>query len=388
MDNRLKIAVVGIGGTGSATCRYLARSGHIVIGYEQFEIGHQKGSSHGESRIIRYTYPDILYTEMMSDAYKLWNELENEANETLFVKCGGLYFGAEDCSDVLITEKALIDTNLPYKRLTAEETTQHYPAVHLKSNEIALYQADSGYLRATKCVLANVRLAREYGATILENTPVTDIIPLNNGKTIIRTSGSNEDQFDRVIVTAGPWISKLFSILNLALNITRQQIVYLNIKKNHEYFHSSQFPVWIDANTHMYGFPMDGQIVGVKMASHQCGQTVTDLDAPRSSVDEDYIQLIRNYAKQRFPDLSEEITYSQTCLYTNTFNGDFIIDQIPEMANVFIVSGCSGHGFKFTVLLGKIVADLATGKPYSRDISRFYLKNFLTKDLPQEYRRL
>ncbi|CAF5209380.1 unnamed protein product, partial [Rotaria magnacalcarata] len=132
------------------------------------------------------------------------------------------------------------------------------------------------------------------------------------------------------------------------------------------------FPVWIDSTDNLYGFPNDGQITGIKLAYHHCGEIISDLDAERAPVDESYIEEIRGYAKKRFPNLGSDVTYSQTCVYTNTPNADFIIDRVPNQSNVFLVSGCSGHGFKFTVLLGKIISMMATDdNGYQRDLSRF-----------------
>jgi monomeric sarcosine oxidase len=373
----MKIAVVGLGGTGSAALRFLARSGHNAVGYEQFHIGHEHGSSHGESRIIRYTYPDVLFTQMMSDAYELWFELEKEAEEELFVRCGGLYFGEKNDADVLATEQSLIDTNLPYERLNPKQTQEKYPAFHLHSNESAIFQKDSGFLRATRCVQANIRLAKSHGAIIHENTKVQGIYTKDN-KTFIQSSLS-EEEFDRVIVTAGPWMSSLFKHLNLPLTTTRQQIVYLNINDHEEYFQSNGiFPIWIDATENIYGFPNDGQIIGIKIAYHHFGEIISDLNAERAPVDENYIEDICRYAKKRFPNLGSTVTYSQTCVYTNTPNEDFIIDRVPDQSNVFLVSGCSGHGFKFTVLLGKIISMMATDENgYKRDLTRFKISSFI-----------
>ena len=172
----MKIAVVGLGGTGSAALRFLAQSGHEAVGYEQFQIGHDQGSSHGESRIIRYTYPDLLFTQMMSDSYKLWFELQKEADEELFVQCGGLCFGDSNDPNISAIEQALIDTNLPYERLTAEQAHDKYPAFRLQSNEVAIYQKDSGFLRATRCVQANIRLAKKHGAIVHENTDRKSVV--------------------------------------------------------------------------------------------------------------------------------------------------------------------------------------------------------------------
>ncbi|UJR35656.1 hypothetical protein I4U23_028406 [Adineta vaga] len=372
----MKIAVVGLGGTGSAALRFLAQAGHQAIGYEQFHIGHENGSSHGESRIIRYTYPDLLFTQMMADSYALWFDLEKEAGEELFVKCGGLYFGDKDDPEIAKTEQALIDTNLPYERLTAEQTREKYPAFHLRSNEVAIYQKDSGFLRASRCVQANIRLAKKHGAIVHENTKILEVLTKDN-QTFVRSS-LGEEEFDRVIVTAGPWMGTLMKHLNLPLRPTRQQITYLNINNHPEYFQPNGiFPVWIDSTENLYGFPSDGQITGVKLAYHHPGELITDLDAERAPVDENYIEEIRAYARKRFPNLDSQVTYSQTCVYTNTQNGDFIIDRVSNESNAFLVSGCSGHGFKFTILLGKIISMMSTDDHgYKRDLTRFKISSF------------
>ena len=133
---------------------------------------------------------------------------------------------------------------------------------------------------------------------------------------MIRLSSGEKDEFDRVIVTVGPWMSSLLKHVDLPLRTTRQQIVYLNIVDHQEYFDSNGiFPVWIDATENLYGFPSDGQINGVKLAYHHCGEIIVDLDGDRAAVDEDYKQSICDYAKRRFPYLGSNITYSQTCMW-------------------------------------------------------------------------
>jgi sarcosine oxidase len=370
----MRVAVVGIGGTGSAAARHLAQAGHEVVGYEQFRPGHDRGSSHGESRIIRYTYPDALYTAMMADAYPLWRALEEQAQEELLVQNGGLYFGRHDDPNVIATERALAGAGLPYERLAPEAAQERFPAFRFGADEIALYQDAGGLLRATRCVLANARLAQSSGATLHEETAVSGIVP--RGDTVlVRTQGGDEAEYDRVIVTAGAWMGQLFAELRLPLRVTRQQVTYLRIARHAELFAPDRLPVWIDATDLYYGFPCDGHVPGVKFASHVQGSSV-DPDQVERTVDADYIQQAAEYAAQRMPDLAAEVTYAQVCLYTNTPNEDFILDHLPDNSNIWLVSGCSGHGFKFTVLLGKIVADLATGGSYARDLSRFRLANF------------
>ena len=369
----MKIAVIGVGGSGSAALRFLATAGHEAVGFEQFKIGHTQGSSHGESRIIRYTYPESLYTAMMSDAYPLWNALEDEAGEELFVRCGGVYLGPKDHPKVLATEQALLEHNLPYEKLSPEAAHERVPGLNFHANEVALFQRESGFLRASQCVKANARLAQQHGATLHENTPVQEIMP-HGAQVVVRTA-HEEHVFDRVIVTAGAWMSRLFAQLRLPLRVTRQQIVYLRVREQSKYFEADRFPVWIDAGAGYYGFPHDERVQGVKFAAHEMGDVVNP-DVVEREVDAKYIEAALAFAAQRLPLLSEEVTHSQVCLYTNTPDEDFILDQVPDVPNVWLASGCSGHGFKFTVLLGHIAATLATGGTYARDLSRFSLQRF------------
>jgi glycine/D-amino acid oxidase-like deaminating enzyme len=417
----MRIAVIGIGGTGSAAARFLASAGHEVVGFEQFRLGHERGSSHGESRIIRYTYPDPFYTRLMRDAYPLWAALEAEAREELFVRCGGLYFGRADHRDLDAVAEALGACGLPFEDLTPREVGARYPAFRLGPNERAIFQEASGFLRATRCVLANARLARARGATIHEETVVRAVEPIGGGGRgaevrierggavgaiegggAVRGSGgaragANGEtlRFDAAIVTAGPWMGRLLARLGLPLTVTRQEIVYLRVARNAERFAPARFPVWIDAGALMYGIPMDGRVDGVKVGAHHLG-AVVDPDRRPSAVEEAAVRRVAAYAAERFPDLAAEATHTQACLYTNTPDEDFIVDRVPGAPDIWLVSGCSGHGFKFTVLLGKIAAELATegkargagaaslgeeraaslGPLHARDLARFALARF------------
>ncbi|MBC8137419.1 MAG: N-methyl-L-tryptophan oxidase [Fibrella sp.] len=371
----MKIAVVGVGGTGSAACRHLAKAGHIVVGYEQYRVGHTRGSSHGESRIIRHTYSDPLFTQMMGDAYPLWAALEEEAREELFVKCGGVLIAPQGHQDLRETLASIESVGLPFEELTADETRSRFPAFRLEPDEIALYQRDSGFLRATRCVQAQARIAEARGARIREETRVSEIVS-RSGKPVVRTDCGDEECFDGVIVTAGAWMGKLLHHLKLPLSVERRQVVYLKIARSPEHFTPERFPIWIDARTLYYGFPADGVVDGIKLASHIAGDMV-DPDADRREPEANIVVEAAAIAARRFPDVSDQASFTQVCLYTNTVSEDFVMDYAPDLPNVYLVSGCSGHGFKFTVLLGKIAADRVTGGMYGRDLSRFALSCFL-----------
>lgn len=372
----MRVAVIGIGGTGSAALRFLAQAGHETVGFEQFTVGHDRGSSHGDSRIIRYTYPDPLYTRLMADAYPLWDALEREANEELFVRCGGLFIGRPEHSDMAETARSLAENGLPYEMLSPKEVRERYPAFRLQPHERALFQQSSGFLRAGRCVLANARIARKRGAILHENAPVREIRQQKD-QVVVATDTGIEEAFDRVIVTAGAWIGDLFRNLHLPLTVTRQQVVYLAVEEPMEAFEPQRFPIWVDVDTWWYGFPLEGRYPGVKLACHQHGEAVHP-DQVRREVDRSCVEDTARYARSRFHGVSDRMLHGVVCLYTSTPDEDFILDRAPGMEGVWLVSGCSGHGFKFTVLLGKIAADLATGEARADDLQRFSLARYAT----------
>jgi sarcosine oxidase len=368
----MKTAVIGLGAAGSAALRFLAEGGHTAVGYEQFEPGHSNGSSHGESRIIRFTYPDAFYTELMTHAYPLWNRLEEQAGEELFVRCGILFFDDPDHPDLNQIMDALLAHRMPYEALTPEAVQERFPAIHLQPGETALFQRDAGFLRATRCVLANLGLAQQHGAEVRKKTRVASV-EQRGSQVLLRTSDGGEMVYDRVVLTAGAWLGKLLPELNLPLTVTRQTIAYFAIARNEDYFQPERMPVWIDAGTYFYGFPADGRVPGVKLALHQWGE-ILDPDQPRKPFDNTDAQPLLDYIYHRLPDLSEHVTHSLTCLYTNTPDEDFILDRVPSMPGVWLLSGCSGHGFKFSVLMGKLAAGLATGQEVEINLQRFALR--------------
>lgn len=369
----MRLAVVGLGGTGSAAARFLARAGHEVTAFEQFQLGHTRGSSHGESRIIRYTYPDEFHTRLMAEAYPLWEELQVEAGEELFVRCGGLLMGPPGHPRLTETRAALEAAGLGYEILSPAETAERFPAVRLEPAEVALFQEASGFLRSTSCVLANARLAREAGAQLRANTPVTGI--RQEGEKVLVSTANGEERFDRAVVTAGPWIGQLLRNLGVPLTVEQRQVVYMGIERNVENFEPERLPIWIDAEALTYGFPSDGRVPGVKMASHVLGAPL-DPDREDRPLDLENLEFVKAYAARRFPDLNQDVEMALACLYTMTPDENFIVDTVPGMPNVTLVSGCSGHGFKFTVLLGKIAATMATGGTYPHDLSPWALGRF------------
>ncbi|HEY8369197.1 MAG TPA: N-methyl-L-tryptophan oxidase, partial [Thermodesulfobacteriota bacterium] len=344
---------------------------HEVLLVEQFEVDHDRGSSYGDSRVTRLTYHEPIYTAMMVEAYRLWEALQAEADELLQSRCGILVFGKPTHSEILGTIRSLEANGVPYERLDAAEVARRLPQFRLDRDEVGIWQADGGFLRPSRCVRANVRLARAHGATLLERTAVTGLSRGPSGLTL-ELDGRPGPTVDRVVVTAGPWASRLLAEAGLPLTVTRQVYVFLRIRPGAERaFEVGRFPVWLDAEADAYGFPAHGAIPGVKLAFFHAHGTPTDPDRVDREVREEDREPLRAWARRRLPDLTDEVTYEKVCLYTNTPDLDFVIGTLPEEPRVVYVAGLSGHGFKFTVLLGRIAADLALGLDPGFDLSRF-----------------
>lgn len=374
----MRVAIVGGGGVGSMAAWRLARRGVEVLLLEQFALDHDRGSSFGDSRIVRRVYPDALYTGLMAEAYELWAELMEQSDELdLFVPSGGLFFGPESNANVRAAQEALTVNDVPHEVLTPQECAKRFPAFRLMANEIALWEPSMGYARASRCVRAAAQLAHDSGRVrIFTESRVTRLESggKSGGVQICCADGQTLHS-DAVIVCAGAWTNTLLKPfgVQIPLKITRQTYFHLDTKiPDDPQFAPKNFPVWIDAGTLFYGFPRLGDVPGVKIASHVLGEEVHPDHVNRTVTEEDWRSTLE-FAAQRFPQLSDEVVYSKVCLYSNTPTEDFVIDRIPNLPHAFVFSACSGHGFKFTPLMGEIAARLATEHDTGYDLERFRL---------------
>ena len=376
----MRVLIAGLGVVGAMAAWRLARMGHEVIGFEQFGLDHDRGSSYGDSRIVRRVYPDPLYTNLMADAYPLWDELQARfPDEELFCRAGGLYCGPMGHPLIGQALEALKASGVEHELLNAVQVAQRYPAFSLAPDECAIYEPSMGYARASRCVRASARLARSQGADLREHTPIADI-DTDAGGVRVTTQAGEVVAGDRLLLAAGPWTGPYLARFGVSvpLIVTRQAYIHLEPRKDAELFTSGRFPVWIDAATNYYGFPRLGDVDGVKIALHEHGEATTPQDADRH-VHEAEIEATRAYALRRFPSLGDTVTYANVCLYTNTPDEDFIIDAVPGLPHTFVTAGLSGHGFKFAPLLGQILADLASDNPIAYDLTRFRIDRFVEK---------
>lgn len=371
----VRVGVVGSGIMGACAARALAKAGCSVTVFEQFDVDHDRGSSYGDSRIIRRFYDDGYYTRLMESAYPLWRELEREVGQPLLLQTGGLYFAPRGHSRIESALAALRAHGSRHQALDAVELRRRFRQFAFADDEVGIVDEEAGLLRASACVRAAAASAAALGASFVTRTRVARVDE-ERGAPAFRLESGELVVFDGAIVCAGPWSAKLLTDLALPLRVTKQQYAFLRPTARADIFEANAMPVWIDAPTQWYGFPHHGAIEGCKVASHDFGPTI-DPDDPARQTACEVIERTRAYARRRLPSLAGgEVTFAKVCLYTVTPDEDFILDAHPAMRKCFFIAGLSGHGFKFGTLLGALAADLALERAPSVDISRLRLARF------------
>jgi monomeric sarcosine oxidase len=375
---KFDVIVLGAGAMGSASAYYLSQRGKKVLLLEQFDLDHKKGSSIDHSRIIRYSYSNPIYIELMKSAYPLWRELEAQSGASLMVQTGGIDIGTPDEPTFSDTLHSLTVQNIPHELLSPQEAQKRFPQFVFTDDMQVIYQADSGILSATRCVLTHVKLAQQNGAIVKANTPVTKIVPHENH---IEIHADDVYHAEKLVITAGAWMNHMLKFLDIQLPLEPlgAQVAYFAPQNLQKYSHTDM-PIFI---THLrktygdwvYGIPSINDS-GLKVAFHG-GQRVNDVAHINYEPTDETIEGIRRYIRRYMPEADAPLLFTRICLYTMTPDEDFVLDVHPNHPNIIIGSICSGHGFKFSTLMGSIIADLAIDNKTSHNLSLFPIGRFL-----------
>jgi sarcosine oxidase len=367
---RYRNVVLGAGAMGSAAAYHLARRGEPVLLVEQFSLGHDRGSSHGTARITRHSYADPAYARLMPAAFDAWRGLEADAGETLYVRTGGVSFGPAEVGYVDRVASNLEQFRIPHRRMSGAEWNGVHPEFHLPSDHDVVFEPDAGMLKASRALEVEVELARQLGpgTRVLERTPVRRIDLEAARPTLVTDDGTIEA--DRLIVTAGAWTARLAPSLAARLRPTRQSVFYFR-PADPGPFTLGRMPVFIAVGAGeldaFYGMPM-ALGMGVKVARHG-GPDVDPERSPRE-VDPRDAATVRAFLRSHLPALADApIEKSEACLYTMAPGDQFQLALHPGRNDVVVASPCSGHGFKFSCLIGAILADLAIEGETSHDIA-------------------
>jgi len=361
--------VVGLGGVGSAALYHLAASGASVLGIDQFDPPHSRGSSHGQTRVIRQAYfehPD--YVPLLQQAYRLWDELQDAWGQTLFHRTGVMEIGPADGVVVPGVLRSAEQFGLAVDTLSMSEAVRQFPGIRGPSDWRVVLERDAGYLDVERCVDAHLQLARRLGAVTRTGQTMTAWQPHRSGVEV--HVGDQHFRADRLVLAAGPWASRWLSRF-VPLTVLRKHVYWYRTRDD-RYHRQQGFPVFYFETPagHFYGTPVIDDH-GIKVSRHDGGQPVDaamiDAAHPRDGDDED---ACRTFLDQHLPDVLSQRTRHHGCYYTMTPDHDFVIDRLPGDPAVTVVGGLSGHGFKFTSVLGKLAADFTGDQPIP-DAARF-----------------
>ncbi len=352
------VVVVGVGAMGSMAAWRLAARGARVLAFDQFEPPHDRGSSHGESRIIRTAYsegPD--YVPLVLRSFALWRQLEEESGASLLTMTGDLMIGTRATSVVTGALASATAYGLAHEVLDAAEITRRYPQYRLAPGEMAVYEEDAGFLRPEDAVAAAVGQAEALGATVRRRAPVEGIAADGAGVEVVAAGRAYRAR--HVVVSVGSWLGRLLPGLRLPLQVERQVVAWFPVDTP-DLYTPRRFPVFLwelDSGRQYYGFPsLDGATM--KMAVHHEGATV-DPDTIDRTIGPGDLEPLYEHIRTRMSGVVPAAARAQVCMYTNTPDEHFLVGPPPGLPSVTLLGGYSGHGFKFAPVMGEIAADLA-----------------------------
>jgi len=349
--------VIGAGVFGAWTATHLQRAGKKVLLVDGRGPANARASSGGETRMIRSSYgADAIYTKMSLASLREWKTLSEQAHLPLFHQTGVLFFFNEMvpyASASIETHKAL---KLPYEVLDAKALRKGFPQIDFSGVEFGLYEKEFGALMARRSVQHLVKAFTDAGGTYRQAEASA---PGVDGHSVLLNGRS--ETADTIIYACGPWMQKLFpGLLGQKLFVTRQEVAFVAPPAGNEAFTFGSLPGWADFNGGdlYYGFP-NIESRGFKIAFDQHGETFDPDTGNRQTRAESYERL-RGYMRKRFPALAEApFVGDRVCQYTNSSNGDFVIDRHPDHPSIILVGAGSGHGFKHGPEVGRRAAALA-----------------------------
>ncbi len=349
--------VLGLGGMGSAALYHLARRGARVLGLEQFGVVHDRGASHGDTRIIRKAYFEHAdYVPLLQRAYVLWRELEAATGSALMELTGLVAVAPTGGELVQAVLSCAAEHRLPITRVTPDDFAAHFPQLRLPESMEALWDPEGGFLRVERCVRAHLDAARAAGAAIRDREPVLEW-SARPGEVTVRTAGETH-RADRLVVAAGAWSGRVLAEIGLPLEVRRKVVFWYpeTVAGTHA---PAVFPTFFYDLPYgrVYGSPaLDAH--GVKVADHTGGQILTAPEPARDVLegDEDACQ---RFLRELAPGLVPQRSRHSVCMYAMTPDEHFVIGRHPAHDSVTVAAGFSGHGFKFAAVVGEVLADLA-----------------------------
>ena len=377
---RYDAIIIGGGIVGVSTASVLAARGMRVLLLERYTPAHEHGSSHGDSRMIRFDYEEAVYVEMAARAFRAWEDLAKRLGRPVFQRTGICNLATADAEVLETLETRLRDCELPYERLAGSSFTRRFPQLSLANTSEAIYQPDSAVLFADEVVRSLWDCVREDGVDARTETEVVSISPRDD-RVEVRASDGQSWSGTWLVLATGGWTGRWLDALGIdalgidaPLVVTRELLAYFPQAGTipHE---AGAMPNVIDYHTTdpFYCVPQV-RVPGVKAGCHRTGRIV-GADDPEE-VDRANLAAVQDFIGRRCPHLSRDPVAVKHCLYTNSADYHFILDRHPEHENVVLAAGFSGHGFKFGPVLGEILAARLFDETPPVDTSLFGLERF------------
>jgi sarcosine oxidase len=372
-----EVIVIGLGAIGSATLYQLARRGVRAIGIDRFTPPHDRGSSHGETRITRLAVGEgDGYAPLVRRSHAIWRELEAETGSALLHQVGGLLIG--DAAGTPHHGKAdflrrtigvAARHGIAHEVLAAEEMAYRFPQLSLNGDEMGYFEAEAGMAFPERCIAAQLDRAALLGAVLRFGEPVLSVAPSGGGMAVTTSAGRLHAR--RVIMAAGPWLPGMVGpACAPLLRVFRQTLHWFPTAS--PLYAPERCPVFLwmhgaSEEDYFYGFPRLPGSVGIKVASERYAATTTADGCERRVTPAESTAMFRRHVQGRLRDVGPEAFKAAACLYTVTPDSGFLVDSLPEMPGVLVASACSGHGFKHSAALGEAIAGMMAGDHRATD---------------------
>jgi len=372
---RYDVAVIGAGTMGMSAVSFLTERGAHTLVIDAFDPPHNKGSHHGDTRMIRHAYGEgRAYVSLVKRAQKLWEDLDRTSQYPIFKKTGVLGIGPRDSAFLDETIASAEKYNLPLQLLSKRDIETRWPGLSIPDDYIGCYETESGLLYSENAIRAYRERASANGAELVMNTPVKSLSFNSDGVTLVTSEATFYAK--KVIVTVGAWAKQLLPDLSLPLQPTRKVVGWFDADET--LYSDATFPSFFveDSDRMFYGFPsLDG--AGLKVGRTDGGQAIDpNLHTQNFGHFESDEGDLRQFLSTYMPEANGHLNQGKTCLYTMSDDHDFIVDFHPEHPNVLIACGFSGHGFKFGSVMGEVLSQLTLDGQTPFDLSRFRLDRF------------
>ena len=373
MAESFDLIIIGTGSVGASAGYYAAKKGLKVLEIDAYEPPHSEGSHHGQTRIIRHAYGEgPVYVPLVLRAQELWDELATNTGADIFHQTGVLNIAPKNSSFLANIRQSSETYNLPIKVYNAKDAHEKWQGINLPDHFQAVLEQKSGYLNSEVAIQTYIDEAKKIGVRTQFNTVVTKIEEVQNGQVIV-TTNQGIYQGKNAVVSVGTWVKNL--VPNLPIKPIRKVVSWFESPDIFEEKNGfPAFTIQLDNGTHYYGFPSNNGLI--KIGRHQGGQKISSaaerlsfgtLAEDTTEIDPLFKNVLKNIGK---------LDHGVSCSYDLSPDENFIIDYLPDKKHIQIVTGLSGHGFKFASVLGEIIVNKVIGNEVKFDLSPFLLSRF------------